>query len=52
MDAKSLLESDICARFITPALAWANWDEAVQIRREVTSRFLGVMATELSGKVG
>jgi len=36
MDRKSLSESDICAKFITPALQAAGWDEAVQIRREVT----------------
>ncbi len=35
MDKKSLSESDICAKFITPALVAAGWDEAVQIRREV-----------------
>lgn len=32
---KSLSESDICAKFITPALSKAGWSEA-QIRREVT----------------
>lgn len=36
MDKKSLSESDICAKFITPALQAAGWDEALQIRREVT----------------
>jgi hypothetical protein len=36
MDEKSLSESGICAKFITPALQAAGWDEAVQIRREVT----------------
>lgn len=36
MDRKSLSESDICAKYISPALHAAGWDEAVQIRREVT----------------
>jgi len=36
MDKKSLSESDICAKFITPALVAAGWDEASQIRREVS----------------
>ncbi|MCB9497387.1 MAG: DEAD/DEAH box helicase family protein [Fibrobacteria bacterium] len=36
MDMKNLSESDICAKFITPALVAAGWDETVQIRREVT----------------
>jgi len=31
MDKKSLSESDICAKFITPALVRAGWDEASQI---------------------
>lgn len=31
-----LSESDICAKFITPAIIQAGWDEAVQIRREVS----------------
>ena len=35
MDKKSLSETDICAKFITPALVAAGWDEVVQIRREV-----------------
>ncbi|MBI3145480.1 MAG: DEAD/DEAH box helicase family protein [Pseudogulbenkiania sp.] len=36
MDKKQLSESDICAKFITPAIAQAGWDEHSQIRREVT----------------
>lgn len=39
MDAKEkkeLSESDIKAKFITPAIVNAGWDEMVQIRREVT----------------
>ena len=31
-----LSESDVCAKFITPALHRAGWDEATQIRREVS----------------
>jgi len=34
MDKKSLSESDICSKFITPALVQTGWDEASQIRRE------------------
>jgi type I restriction enzyme, R subunit len=36
MDKKTLSESDICAKFITPALINAGWDEGLQIRREVS----------------
>ncbi len=36
MSKKSLSESDICAKFITPAIIDAGWDEALQIRREVS----------------
>lgn len=36
MDKKALSESDICAKFITPALLQAGWDDLTQIRREVT----------------
>jgi len=36
MDKKTLSESDICAKFITPALIKAGWDEGFQIRREVS----------------
>ena len=36
MDKKSLSESDICAKFITPALVRSGWDESSQIRREVS----------------
>lgn len=35
-DKKELSESDICAKFITPAIIQAGWDEIQQIRREVT----------------
>jgi type I restriction enzyme, R subunit len=31
-----LSESDICAKFITPAVVSAGWEEATQIRREVS----------------
>ena len=33
---KNLSESDICAKFVTPALVQAGWDETTQIRREVS----------------
>ena len=36
MNIKSLSESDICAKYITPALIQSGWDEATQIRREVS----------------
>jgi len=36
MSKKLLSESDICAKYITPHLASAGWDEATQIRREVS----------------
>lgn len=35
MNKKSLSESDICAKYITPAIIQAGWDEATQVRREV-----------------
>lgn len=35
-DKKTLSEADIKAKFITPAIISAGWDEMVQIRREVT----------------
>ena len=35
-EKKELSESDICAKFITPAVLQAGWDEMTQIRREVT----------------
>jgi len=35
-EKKALSESDIKAKFITPALVKAGWDEMTQIRREVT----------------
>ena len=36
MQKTRLSESDVCAKFITPALHRAGWDEATQIRREVS----------------
>ena len=35
MNKKQLSESDICAKFITPAILAAKWDEHTQLRREV-----------------
>jgi len=35
MSKKSLSETDIWAKYITPAVVQARWDEALQIRREV-----------------
>ena len=35
MNKKDLSETDICAKYITPAVIQAGWDEATQIRREV-----------------
>ena len=35
-EKKSLSETDICDLFITPAVVSAGWDQARQIRREVT----------------
>ncbi|MBK1789861.1 hypothetical protein [Persicirhabdus sediminis] len=35
-DKLELSESDIDAKFITPAILDAAWDEMTQIRREVT----------------
>lgn len=35
-EKKELSESDIKAKFITPAICKAGWDEMTQIRREVT----------------
>jgi type I restriction enzyme R subunit len=32
---KGLSEADICAKFITPAIARAGWDDNTQVRREV-----------------
>jgi hypothetical protein len=31
----TLSEPDICAKYITPAVIQAGWDEVLQIRREV-----------------
>jgi type I restriction enzyme R subunit len=36
MNKKDLTEADICAKYITPAIVRGGWDEATQIRREVT----------------
>ena len=36
MSKKTLSESDICAKYITPAVIEAGWYEALQIRREVS----------------
>ena len=36
MQKTRLSESDVCAKFITPALHRAGWEEATQIRREVS----------------
>ena len=35
-EKKDLSEADIKAKFITPAIVSAGWDEMMQIRREVT----------------
>lgn len=35
MDKRALSEDDISAKFITPAIIKAGWDEATQIRRQV-----------------
>src|ERR1700682_4579127 len=35
MDKKTLSESDICAKYITPAVIQVGWDDATQIREEV-----------------
>jgi type I restriction enzyme R subunit len=35
-DKKLLSEIDICDLFITPAMKAAGWDQAKQIRRDVT----------------
>jgi type I restriction enzyme, R subunit len=36
MKKRQLSESDICAKYITPHLVGAGWDETTQIRREVS----------------
>lgn len=36
MDKRSLSERDICTKFITPAITRAGWDQASQIREEVS----------------
>ena len=38
MDKKKLSEADICAKFITPALTAAGWNDAEQVYREYTLR--------------
>jgi type I restriction enzyme R subunit len=35
-EKQELSESDIKAKFITPAVIDAGWDEMTQVRREVT----------------
>ena len=35
INKKALSEADICAKFITPAIGRAGWDDETQIRREV-----------------
>jgi type I restriction enzyme, R subunit len=35
LNKKALSEDDICAKFITPAVIGAGWDEATQVRRQV-----------------
>src|SRR5450759_4467988 len=35
MSKRDLSEADICAKFITPHVENAGWDDATQIRREV-----------------
>src|SRR4051794_37203259 len=35
MNKKALSEADVCAKFITPAILAAGWDEHTQLRREV-----------------
>ena len=35
MSKRDLTEADICAKWITPALLGAGWDEHTQLRREV-----------------
>lgn len=36
VDKKKLSETDICAKFVTPALDVAGWDESEKIYREYT----------------
>jgi type I restriction enzyme R subunit len=35
VNKRDLSEADICAKFITPAVIAATWDEQSQIKREV-----------------
>lgn len=35
MSKKNLSESDICAKYITPAVIQVEWDEALQIQRGI-----------------
>ena len=35
MSKRDLTEADMCAKWITPALLGAGWDEHTQLRREV-----------------
>lgn len=36
LDKKSLSESDICTKFITPAIVKAGWDSTTQFLQEVS----------------
>jgi type I restriction enzyme, R subunit len=36
MHKRALSEADICAKYITPAVVQAGWEEATQSRREVS----------------
>jgi type I restriction enzyme R subunit len=36
MGKKGLTESDICMKFIDPAIVQAGWNVQTQVRREVT----------------
>jgi len=48
MNKKALSEADIKAKFITPAIINAGWDELTQIGREIyftTVRFFGERST-------
>ncbi len=55
MAKRDLSESDICAKFITPALIGAGWDELTQLRREISFtkgqiKVRGKMVTRGEGK--
>jgi type I restriction enzyme R subunit len=36
MTDAGLSEDDVCVKFISPAIVKAGWDEATQIRRQVS----------------